>query len=77
MANLNITDKDIKMDCGQSNSCDMNMDCMKCDKANCTLRKYDYDKMGMDVDLMERVRLKKLIETICILSHLHFPKVIF
>ena len=25
--------------------CDMNMDCMHCDKANCTLRKYDYDKM--------------------------------
>ena len=39
--------------------CDMNMDCMHCDKANCTLRKYDYDKMGKDVDLMERVRLKK------------------
>ncbi len=40
-------------------TCDMNMDCMHCDKANCTLRKYDYDKMGKDVDLMERVRLKK------------------
>jgi cytidyltransferase-like protein len=39
--------------------CDMNMDCMHCDKANCTLRKYDYDRMGKDVDLMERVRLKK------------------
>ncbi len=39
--------------------CDMNMDCMHCDKANCTLRQYDYDKMGKDVDLMERVRLKK------------------
>ena len=39
--------------------CDMNMDCMNCKKANCTLRKYDYDKMGQDVDLMERVRLKK------------------
>ena len=26
--------------------CDMNMDCMHCDKANCTLRKYDYDKNG-------------------------------
>ena len=40
-------------------TCDMNNDCMHCDKANCTLRKYDYDKMGKDVDLMERVRLKK------------------
>lgn len=40
-------------------SCDMNQDCMNCNKANCTLRKYDYDKMGKDVDLMERVRLKK------------------
>ena len=40
-------------------TCEMNMDCMHCDKPNCTLRKYDYDKMGKDVDLMERVRLKK------------------
>ncbi len=39
--------------------CDMNLDCMKCVKPNCMLRKYDYDKMGKDVDLMERVRLKK------------------
>ena len=37
----------------------MNMDCMNCKKQNCTLRQYDYDKMGKDVDLMERVRLKK------------------
>lgn len=51
--------KDIKMDCGDGKSCDMNLDCMKCDKANCTIRKYDYDKMGKEVDLMERVRLKK------------------
>lgn len=39
--------------------CDENMNCMQCDKANCSLRKYDYDKMGKDIDLMERVRLKK------------------
>ncbi len=38
-------------------TCDMN--CMQCDAANCAIRKYDYDKMGKDVDLMERVRLKK------------------
>ncbi len=43
----------------ENTACDMNMDCMHCDKAGCTLRKYDYDKMGKDVDLMERVRLKK------------------
>ena len=36
--------------------CDKNMDCMHCDNATCTLRQYDYDKMGKDVDLMERVR---------------------
>lgn len=42
-----------------TSECDKNMDCMHCDKPNCTLRKYDYDKMGKDVDLMERVRLKK------------------
>lgn len=47
------------MRCCDNATCDMNMDCMHCDKANCTLRKYDYDKMGKDVDLMERVRLKK------------------
>ena len=29
-------------------SCDMNLDCMKCDKANCTIRKYDYDKMAKE-----------------------------
>ena len=43
----------------ESNSCDMKMDCMRCDKQDCTLRKYDYETMGKDVDLMERVRLKK------------------
>ena len=42
-----------------SETCDMNMDCMNCKKQNCTLRQYDYDKMGKEVDLMERVRLKK------------------
>ena len=42
-----------------SMTCDMNMDCMRCKKANCTIRKYDYDKMGKEIDLMERVRLKK------------------
>lgn len=47
------------MSCNEKTICDMNMNCMNCDKANCTLRKYDYDKMGKDVDLMERVRLKK------------------
>ena len=52
---------ELKMDCNciGTMACDMNMDCMHCDKANCTLRKYDYDKMGKEVDLMERVRLKK------------------
>lgn len=47
------------MNCNETNGCDMNMDCMHCEKPNCTLRKYDYNKMGKDVDLMERVRLKK------------------
>lgn len=47
------------MGCNEKMTCDMNMDCMHCDKANCTLRQYDYDAMGKDVDLMERVRLKK------------------
>lgn len=47
------------MNCNENAVCDMNMECMKCDKPNCTLRKYDYNKMGKDVDLMERVRLKK------------------
>ena len=47
------------MGCNETITCDMNMDCMQCDKANCTLRQYDYDKMGKDVDLMQRVRLKK------------------
>ena len=47
------------MGCDETMSCDINMDCMHCDKANCTLRKYNYDEMGKDVDLMERVRLKK------------------
>lgn len=59
MSNTSFTSKDIQMECSETNTCDMNMDCMKCDKANCTLRMYDYDKMGKDVDLMERVRLKK------------------
>ena len=42
------------MNCNENNQmhCDMNMDCMHCDKANCTLRQYDYDKMGKDVDLI-------------------------
>ena len=43
----------------QNIKCDKNNDCMHCDKPNCTLRKYDYEKMGKDIDLMERVRLKK------------------
>ncbi len=47
------------MGCNDTMTCDKNMDCMHCDNATCTLRQYDYDKMGKDVDLMERVRLKK------------------
>lgn len=47
------------MGCNDVEKCEMNMDCMHCDNATCTLRKYDYNEMGKDVDLMERVRLKK------------------
>ena len=47
------------IECDKISTCDMNMDCMNCGNAACSIRKYEYDKMGKDVDLMERVRLKK------------------
>ena len=45
--------------CSTDLVCENKMDCMNCDRSGCALREYDYDKMGKDVDLMERVRLKK------------------